>query len=225
MNVAERIDAVRARIADAAARAGRDPNEVTLVAVTKTVEPERVREAIAAGVADLGENRAQEWRAKSEALSDLAVRWHFIGALQRNKVRDVAGRVALIHGVESASLARDVGARASAAPQDVLLEVNTSGEPGKHGVALAQADEAARAIAQTPGVRLRGYMTIAAPGDSEAARRSFGALRALRDRLAPELAGAVELSMGMSDDFEAAVAEGATIVRIGTAIFGERPAR
>jgi pyridoxal phosphate enzyme (YggS family) len=225
--VARRLAEVRARIAEAARRAGRDEAEVRLVVVTKDVPPERVREALAEGACDLGENRAQEMLAKMAALADAAPapRWHFIGVLQRNKVRLVVGRAALIHSVDSVALGRAVAARARAAGavQEALLEVNVAGEPTKHGVAPAEVGEAARALAAEPGIALRGLMTIAPADDPAAARGAFRTLRSLRDELAAELPGLVELSMGMSADFEAAIEEGATIVRVGTAIFGPRP--
>ncbi|MFN2615274.1 MAG: YggS family pyridoxal phosphate-dependent enzyme [Actinomycetota bacterium] len=220
MTIADRVEDVRARIADAAARAGRDASEVTLVAVTKTVDVERMREAVAAGIADLGENRAQELEAKIRDVS--GARWHFIGTLQRNKVRAIAGRVALIHSVDSVPLA-DAIARAAGSAQDVLIEVNTSGERSKHGVHPDVVDELVDAVARDPRLDLKGFMTIAQAGDERAVRASFTRLREVRDRVAADHPAARDLSMGMSGDFELAVEEGATIVRVGTAIFGERP--
>lgn len=226
--IAEALRVVRDRIAVAAASAGRDPAEVALVAVAKGVTPARVAEAMANGAHEIGENRVQELLEKQEALgyggggpAD-AARWHLVGALQTNKARRVVGRVALIHSIDSERLARAVGARAEAAAhrQDVLLEVNASGEATKRGVAPGDVEAAAARLASVPGVRLRGLMTIAAPGSPGAARAAFRALRELRDRLVRRLPDARELSMGMSDDLEPAVEEGATIVRVGTAIFG-----
>jgi hypothetical protein len=225
--VADRLDAVRARIASAAARAGRDPAEVTLVAVTKGVEPDAIARAVGAGARDLGENRVQELLAKQEAVRGETIRWHMIGALQRNKAARVGGHVALVHSVDSDLLARAIADAASRAGrvQDVLVEVNTSGEATKHGVEPDRAAPLAAAVASMDGVRLRGFMTMAAAGDPGRARASFRALRAIRDRVARDVPGSNELSMGMSDDFEVAIEEGATIVRVGTAIFGPRAPR
>lgn len=222
--IAERLAAVRERIAHAAERAGRDPAEVLLVAVTKDVDPERILRAVAAGAADLGENRAQELVRKREALPDVPARWHFIGTLQRNKVRAVAGRVALIHSVDSVPLGESVARRAadSGSEQHVLVQVNVSGEGTKTGVDPAAAAEVVGALRAVPGLRVRGLTTIAPAEEPEAARASFRALRLLRDELAGRYAEVRELSMGMTSDFEAAVEEGATIVRVGTAIFGPR---
>lgn len=220
------LDAVRARIADAAAAAGRDASSITLVAVTKGFAWQEVRPVVeAGGLIDLGENRVQELRAKQQLAADEHLRWHLIGTLQRNKVKDVVGRVVLIHSIDTPELAATIGARAHAAgsTQDVLVEVNTSGEATKHGVAPGEAERLADLVARTDGLRLRGLMTIAAPGDGDAARRSFARLRALRDSIAAHDPQVTELSMGMSGDLEQAIAEGATIVRVGTAIFGERP--
>lgn len=227
--IAERLAEVRARIAGAAIGSGRDPAAVRLVVVTKEVPPERIREAIDAGATDLGENRAQELAAKIEELSGVSSphRWHFIGTLQRNKVKLVAGRVALIHSVDSAELGRAIAERgaSSGTLQDVLVEVNVSGEASKHGVASEDAWGLVASLAGLPGIRVQGLMTLAPPpGAGIPSRAVFAGLRELRDRLRGELGGATldELSMGMTSDFEAAVEEGSTIVRVGTAIFGPR---
>lgn len=225
---ADRLAEVRARIDEAARRSGRDPSGVRLVVVTKDVSADRVREAVAAGATDLGENRAQELERKMDELAGIepAPRWHFIGTLQRNKVRQVAGRVAMIHSIDSAELGRAVAERAAAAgeTQDALLEVNVSGEVSKHGLAPAETWSVVASLAGVPGIRLRGLMTIAPAGVPSEARAAFRGLRELQDRLRSELGGGGlgELSMGMTGDFEAAVEEGATIVRIGTAVFGPR---
>jgi len=220
--IADAVADVRARIEAAAARAGRDPHDVSLIAATKGVAVERIREAVEAGIGDVGENKVQDLVAKRDALGGEAVRWHMIGTLQRNKVGRVVGNVALIHSVDTRELADAIGARASrhGARQDVLLEVNTGEEPTKHGVRTEEALDAAVAVAAIDGVRLRGFMTIAPLGDEGRARAAFATLRDLRDR--SKLPDAVELSMGMTDDFEVAIEEGSTIVRIGTAIFGPR---
>jgi pyridoxal phosphate enzyme (YggS family) len=209
MTLSERIASVQARVARAAA--GR---AVTLVAVTKTHPPERVREAHAAGLAIFGENYVQELAAKRAALADLAIAWHFIGHLQKNKAKDVAGQVALIHGVDSLALAQAIDRRAPR-PQDVLVEVNVAGEATKAGVAPAALPELLDGMRGLANVRCRGLMTIP----------PFGGDNRPHFRRLAELArahGLPELSMGMSDDFEVAIEEGATIVRVGTALFGAR---
>lgn len=222
--IAENLAAVRARIEESASRAGRDAREITLVAVTKEVDDETAKQAVASGLIDLGENRVQELRKKQKALAGLEVRWHMIGTLQRNKVSQVVGRVVLIHSVDSVSLAAAISQRAQAqgVRQDVLLEVNAGEETQKHGVAPSEAAEAARGLLDLRGLRLRGFMTVAPQGDIEAARHAFRTLRELRDTIKHSAPEAIELSMGMTEDFELAIAEGATIVRVGTAIFGAR---
>lgn len=216
---------IRARVDAACVRAGRAPSEVTIIAVSKTHPAAAVREALAAGATDFGENYAQELVEKRRELADLAgARWHFIGRLQRNKAKLVAGQVVLVHAVDSAELAQELGKRAGGVVQPVLLSINLAGEATKGGVPEAQAEVLARAVAATPGVRLDGLMTMPPPDeDPEASRPVFTALRALRDRLAVALGAPLPvLSMGMSGDFEVAIACGATHVRIGTAIFGAR---
>lgn len=216
MTEREAADAVRARIVEACVRCGRDPAQVTLVAATKTVAPERIA---ASGIVDVGENRVQELLAKQDALGRDGYRWHFIGRLQRNKVRKVVGRVTLIHGIDSPSLleAVDRAAHDLSVVQRVLVEVNLSGEATKGGCAPAGVAALVEAGLGMRHVSIRGLMTVPAPGDVAHARAAFRDLAALaREHDLPEL------SMGMSDDFEAAVEEGATIVRVGSAIFGER---
>jgi hypothetical protein len=228
MTVAERWREVTARVAAACARAGRAPAEVAIVAVSKTHPVEAIREALAAGAIDFGENYAQELAGKAAELAAgsgaPAVRWHFIGRLQRNKARLVAGKVALIHAVDSAELAAEIAHRAGAAVQPILLAVNLGGEASKGGVSPDDAPAVARAIAAVAGTSLDGLMTMPPPADDpEASRPHFLALRDLRDRLADQLGRPLPvLSMGMSHDFEVAIACGATHVRIGTAIFGTR---
>jgi len=211
VSIAANLAAVRARL----------PAAVTLVAVSKTQPPEAIREAYAAGQRDFGENYAQEWREKADALADLAgLRWHFIGALQSNKVRVLAGRVAYVHTVDRDSLARELSRRfaAAGAVTRVFLEVNVAGEAAKAGCTPEETPRLAEAVRTLPALELAGLMCIPpAEGDP---RPHFRALRALRDRL-----GLAELSMGMSGDWPVAVEEGATFVRIGTAIFGARPPR
>ena len=223
-DVAGRWRAVRDRVDAACARAGRDPSSVTVVAVSKRHPAEAVLAAAAAGITDVGENYVQELVAKRAAVA-APVRWHFIGRLQRNKARQVAGAVALIHAVDSPELAAEL-ARHAAAVQPVLIAVNVAGEDSKGGVGPDQAAALLEAIDRLPALRCDGLMTMPPPvDDPDDARPHFAALRALRDRLAGPDRPLPVLSMGMSDDFEAAIAEGATHVRIGTAIFGERPAR
>ncbi|MEZ4360652.1 MAG: YggS family pyridoxal phosphate-dependent enzyme [Kofleriaceae bacterium] len=226
--LAARWAAVRARVRAAAERAGRDPDDVILIAVSKNHPVEAVAEAVAAGARDLGENYVQELVSKRAATAGLAPapRWHFIGRLQRNKARLIAGQVELVHAVDSLALARELGKRATA-PQPVLLAVNVAGEETKAGLSVAEALAQARELYAVPGLRWRGLMTMPPPAeDPEASRPSFAALAALRRRLEDHLGEALPvLSMGMSDDFEVAISEGATHVRIGTAIFGARAAR
>jgi pyridoxal phosphate enzyme (YggS family) len=197
------------------------PPGVTLVAVSKTQPPEAIREAYAAGQRDFGENYAQEWRAKAEALADLPdLVWHFVGGLQTNKARLLAGRVAWVHAVDRIELARELSRRCAAAGAtlQVLIEVDLGGEVQKSGCAPAEAPALVEAVRALPALSLEGLMCIPPPGQDP--RPHFRTLRALRDRL-----GLRELSMGMSGDWQAAVEEGATLVRIGTAIFGARPPR
>jgi pyridoxal phosphate enzyme (YggS family) len=224
-SIAERWQAVRARVDAACERAGRAPTDVTIIAVSKTHPAAAVREAAAAGATDFGENYVQELVAKRDELGELAVRWHYIGRLQRNKAKFVAGKVALIHAVDTIELAAELGKRATAL-QPVLLAVNAAGEASKGGTTMEEAAALARSIGSTPNLRLDGLMTMPPPSDDpEASRPYFETMRALRDRLADDFGIALPvLSMGMSGDFEVAVACGATHVRIGTAIFGSRDA-
>jgi pyridoxal phosphate enzyme (YggS family) len=227
--IAARWREVRGRVDQACVAAGRAPDEVTVIAVSKRHPAAAIRAAVAAGARDLGENYVQELidkRAELDGdLTAAGARWHFIGHLQRNKARMIAGQVALVHAVDSVALAIELGKRVAAgAVQPIALAVNVGGEATKHGCGLAEAPGLARELLGVPGVRLDGLMTMPPPADDpEASRPCFEALRALRDRLAAELGVALPvLSMGMSDDFEVAIGCGATHVRIGTAIFGER---
>lgn len=222
--IAARWAEVRARVEAACVRAGRAPSEVTLIAVSKTHPASAVREAALAGATDFGENYAQELADKQRELAGLAVRWHYIGRLQRNKAKLVAGKVALVHAVDTVELAAELAKRAGGVLQPVLISVNVAGEDTKGGVAPEAALALAREIAAVPGIRLDGLMTMPPPADDpEASRPAFLALRALRDQLAAALGQPLPvLSMGMSGDFEVAIACGATCVRVGTAIFGSR---
>jgi pyridoxal phosphate enzyme (YggS family) len=204
-----------------AALAARLPPGVTLIAVSKTQPAQAIREAYAAGQRHFGENYAQEWREKAEALADLPdLTWHFIGSLQTNKVKYLAGRVGWVHTVDRPELARELSRRCAAAGASVkvLLEVNLGGEAQKGGCAPADAPALAALVRALPALDLRGLTCIPPPEDDP--RPHFKALRALRDQL-----GLQDLSMGMSADWPAAVEEGATFIRVGTAIFGERPPR
>jgi pyridoxal phosphate enzyme (YggS family) len=195
------------------------PPGVTLVAISKTHPPEAVREAYAAGQRHFGENYAQEWREKADALQDLPdLVWHFVGRLQTNKVKYLAGRVAYVHTVDREDLAREISRRFTArgAVARIFLEVNVGREPQKSGCLPEEVEPLAAAARALPAIEVAGLMCIPPPEDDP--RVHFRALRALRDRLRLR-----ELSMGMSADWRAAIEEGATFVRIGTAIFGERP--
>ena len=223
MEIDANIARVRARIAEAALRGGRRPESVQLVAVTKTVGPERIREAVACGLRVFGENRVQEARAKVSEVP--GVSWHLIGSLQRNKVKEALRLFEVIHSVDSVGLAEELSRRSmerGTRRAEVLLQVNISQEPQKHGVAPEEAERVVGAVLELQGLRLRGLMGMAPLVETpEAARPSFRRLRELRDRLGeafPE-AGVCELSMGMTDDFEVAIEEGATIVRVGRALF------
>jgi PLP dependent protein len=221
--VRDRWLAVRARVDAACERAGRAPSDVTIVAVSKTHPAEAIRQAAAAGATDFGENYAQELAAKIPQCP--GVRWHFIGRLQRNKVKLIAGHVTLIHAVDSVELATELAKR-SPSVQSILLAINAAGEQSKGGVAPDAALTLARAIAEVPHVRLAGLMTMPPPSeDPESSRPFFEVVSTLRDRVSDALGLPLPvLSMGMSDDFEIAIACGATHVRVGTAIFGPRPA-
>jgi pyridoxal phosphate enzyme (YggS family) len=227
--VAASLEGVRDRIRRAAARAGRDPADVTLVAVSKAHPVPLIREAIAAGQRNFGENRVQEAVAKYKELGT-QVRWHFVGRLQRNKVRHLVGWVALIHSLDRPELAEEIGHRASAAgvSQEVLAEVNVSGEQGRGGVMPEELAPLLESAASVPGVRITGLMAMApVVATPESARPYFRQMARLRDEAAtrfPEL-DIQHLSMGMSQDYEVAVEEGATLVRVGEAIFGRRSGR
>ena len=194
------------------------------MAVSKTFSADTVREAVAAGVTDFGENRAQELLSKAEEVGEGA-RWHFVGHLQSNKVRAVVGVADLVHSVDRIALAEalDRRARSLGITQDVLVQVNVAGDPTKHGAPPDQALELARAAARLDHLRVRGLMTIPPyPEDPERSRRPYATLARLGDALAAELGRPVELSMGMTRDFEIAIEEGATFVRVGQALFGAR---
>lgn len=221
--VAARFEAVRRHVADAADLAGRDPSDVTVVAVTKTVGIEDIRSAYEVGICDFGENRVQEFLGKYGLFPQ--ARWHFIGTLQTNKVKDVVGRAHLIHSVDSLRLLAEISRRACEAEvvQDVLLQVNVSGEQSKHGFEPDELRDALVEASRMSGLRVRGLMTMAPFSRPEDVRWVFRDLKELRDSLREMPLNGVELdelSMGMSNDYRIAVEEGATIVRVGRAIFG-----
>ena len=225
--IAAKLQHVRARIATACQQAGRDVQDVTLLAVSKTFGPDAVRAAAAAGQRDFGENYLQEGVDKIAALADLRgqLRWHCIGPIQSNKTRLVAEQFDWAHGVDRLKTAERLSAQRPPGlpPLNLCLQVNIDGGPTKSGVAPAEALALALAVAALPGLRLRGLMTIPDPApDFEAARAVHASARALFYQLNAAGLGLDTLSMGMSDDLEAAIAEGATWVRIGTALFGAR---
>lgn len=224
--IAARLQAVKERIARAGRAAGRLPQDVTLVAVSKTFPPAAIAEAHAAGQRDFGENYVQEGLEKVKALSGLELTWHYVGPIQSNKTRPIAENFSWVHGVDREKIAvRLSEARpAHLPPLQICIQVNVSGEQSKSGVQPEQALELAKAISVLPRLQLRGLMAIPEPTADEALRHDrFRALRELRDEIVRAGVALDTLSMGMSDDMEAAIAEGATLVRIGTAIFGERP--
>ena len=229
MSIRVNLESVRERIEHAAERAGRDPGEITIVAVTKTHGPEVVEEAIRAGIEDVGENRIQEFLRKADAV-DLPCRWHLIGHLQTNKVNKAVGRFTLIHSVDSMRLAEKLSGASDkqGITTDILCEVNASNEESKYGFRPEETPEACVKIAALPGLRLRGLMTVGPwVSDQSIVIKAFVTLRHLKERIERESDGALtslHLSMGMTDDFEVAIAEGATIIRLGRVLFGEREA-
>ncbi len=221
--IAERYRSIRKRVADAADCVDRHPGDVTIVAVSKTVGPEEIRQAIAAGATDFGENRAQEFATKAAMFPD--VHWHFIGTLQSNKVGTVVGRAYLIHSVDSLKLLHAIDRKAASlgVVQPVLLEVNVSGEESKHGLTPHRVEDVLREAGSMHNVEVRGLMTMAPFMRPESVRPVFRGLAELFARCEGMRFNNVdltELSMGMTNDFEVAVEEGATIVRVGRAIFG-----
>jgi len=215
--IAERIALVRERVARAAERAGRSPADVTIVAVSKSFPAQAIEEAAAAGIAHIGENRVQEAIAKIPSLRHLTVTWHMLGHLQTNKAKTALELFDIIQSMDSLRLAQALSRRAER-PIPVLLEVNVAGEASKFGLSPPEVLQAAETVGRLPHLNVCGLMTIAPlVSDPEEVRPVFRELRRLRDAL-----GLAELSMGMTDDFEVAIEEGATMVRIGRAIFSER---
>jgi len=240
-SIADRLSVVRGRISAAARAAGRDPGDVRLLVATKTQTPDAVLDALAAGVDLIGENRVQELVAKAPAVADRvadgALQVHMIGHLQRNKINQVLATATCLETLDSLDLARAISdrcvrdGRTGDRALEVMVQVNVTGEESKSGVGPDGAATLATAVAALPGLRLTGFMTIGARLDGsgeEPVRAGFATLRAIRDEVrasgAPGTGSANELSMGMTGDLELAIAEGATIVRVGTAVFGPRPA-
>jgi len=227
-DIAANLNAVRVRIGAAARRAGRDPGEITLIAVSKTFGVDHVRAAVAAGQRDFGENKVQEALQKIAQTADMSIRWHLIGHLQSNKAKKAAQPFACIHSIDSVDLLQRIDAAAAdaGATPDVLVQVDLAGEATKFGAPAAEAKRVVDAALACRAARLAGLMVLPPwSEDQEAARPWFVRLRELRDEW---IAAGVprdalrHLSMGMSHDFEAAIEEGATMVRVGTAIFGRR---
>ncbi|WP_343582611.1 YggS family pyridoxal phosphate-dependent enzyme [Pseudomonas sp.] len=220
--LADNLSAISARITSAAQAAGRDPASVQLLAVSKTKPASAIREIHAAGVRDVGENYLQEALTKQQALSDLPLIWHFIGPIQSNKTKAIAEHFDWVHSVDRLKIAQRLSEQrpAGLAPLNICLQVNVSGEDSKSGCAPADLPALAKAVAALPNLCLRGLMAIPEPTDDRAAQEAaFATLRQLQEGLG---LGLETLSMGMSHDLEAAIAQGATWVRIGTALFGAR---
>ncbi len=224
--VGQRLAQVRERLTASARRCERDPASITLIAVSKTRPAEEVRAAFEAGQHAFGENYLQEALPKMEALADLPLEWHYIGRIQSNKTRDIAARFHWVHALASLKHARRLSQQrpGELPPLNLCIQVNISGEASKGGVSPDQAGELAAEVARLPNLRLRGLMTMPPAGSSKGEQhRIFAALRQLKEQINTELGLALDsLSMGMSGDMETAICEGATMVRIGTAIFGPR---
>lgn len=226
MGILENIREVQAKISVSAKKVGRNPEEITLVAVSKTKPVELIKEAVKCGMTQLGENRVQEVLEKYEYVD--GAQWHLIGHLQKNKVKYIVDKAVLIHSVDSVELAREIDKHAKKVGkiQDILIQVNISGEESKSGVEPENAEEICRQVAQLDNVKIKGFMTMAPrEADENELHRIFGGLKALMEEIKEkniENVDLKELSMGMSGDYEIAVMEGATIVRVGTGIFGAR---
>lgn len=226
--ITEQVKSLRIRISRACEKAGRNPQEVTLVAVSKTFGAASIRDAFAAGVTDFGENYVAEYKRKRAELSDLPLRWHFIGHLQTNKAKDVATGTTLLQSLDSVRLAEALSNRlkTSGIRLNALVEVNTTGESSKFGVEPRKLSHLLSEVTAMSELRIVGLMTIGRfLPDPEESRAAFAALRQLRDENRSDALPLPHLSMGMSNDFEVAIEEGATIIRVGTAIFGKRTAQ
>ena len=227
MSISNNLKHIQEEIRIAACQAGRDPSEITLVAVSKTYDPEAINEAISAGAADIGENKVQEILDKYEKV--LPVRWHMIGHLQTNKVKYILDKVSMIHSVDSLKLAKEISRRCLAAEKqmDILIQINGGMESNKYGIPSEEASELVQKIREEcPGVRIRGFMCVVPYlEDPEEVRPFFRLAREVFDRCreaVEDMEGFDCLSMGMSHDFHVAIQEGATHVRVGTSIFGAR---
>ncbi|WP_076790488.1 YggS family pyridoxal phosphate-dependent enzyme [Chlorobium sp. KB01] len=227
-SIAANLESIREQIKAACIKAGRQPDSVRLIAVSKTKPAAQVKEALDAGQLEFGESYVQEFLEKSRdpILEKSPIVWHFIGHLQSNKVRSIIDKVTLVHGIDKRSTAEELSKRAQQhnLQIDYLLEVNTSGESSKYGMPPDELLSTAESLFKLPNITLRGLMTIASP-EIESARREFRTLRLLLEslkKIAPHPQKLTELSMGMSGDFEAAIHEGATMIRVGSSIFGWR---
>ncbi len=223
--IAENIKTIQQKIKETCEEVKRDPNEVKVVAVTKTFSSQKIIEAYSAGITDFAENYAQEFVEKHKELAQIPIRWHFIGHLQTNKIKYIAGKVELIHSVDSIKLAKEISdfCGKKNITQDVLIEINTSGENKKFGFRPEDVYKAVSEILKLKNINMIGLMTIGKfSEDPEESRSEFKLLRELRDELKQKGFDLNHLSMGMSNDFQVAIQEGATILRIGSAIFGAR---
>ncbi len=225
-NISKTLSELRTNIEAAATRHGRPANAVTLLAVSKRQSTDAMRDACAAGQRDFGENYVQEALDKREALADLGLVWHFIGPIQSNKTRDIANAFDWVHSVDRAKIAERLSAQRGAAltPLNICVQVNLSNEDSKSGVPLTEVESLCALVASLPNLTLRGLMAIPAPLDSIAEQRAcYAPLRQEFERLRQAMPTLDTLSIGMSGDYDAAIAEGSTLVRIGTALFGARP--
>lgn len=224
---AQRVDAVRQAIAQACGAGGRATNEVTLIAVSKTRSADEIRNLAGFGLQHFAENYLQEARSKQQALADVPLVWHFIGPIQSNKTRDLAAHFDWVHSVDRLKVARRLAEQrpAQLPPLNVCLQVNIDDEASKSGASLAEIPALATAVAALPRLRLRGLMAIPDPQQADRGAAAFQRLAMTLQQLAPTIPGLDTLSMGMSDDFDLAIAAGATHIRVGTALFGPRPAK
>jgi len=227
MSIYSNLEIVKSKLAVSAEKSGRKPEDITLIGVSKRINNELIIEGLQSGLINLGENYAQEFRDKYEILntSHSKIIWHFIGHLQKNKIKYVIGKTSLFHSLNSISLAEEIDKRAKqlGISVNMLIEINTSGEESKTGITFEQSDALLKQSKQLKNININGFMTMAPYfEDPEDARPYFRKLKKYRDNISSKYPGANELSMGMSGDFEVAVEEGSTLVRVGTAIFGPR---
>lgn len=223
--IAENVENIRKRIASACIRANSRPDDVTMIAVGKTFSSNEIAQAVAAGALDIGENYVQELREKHEQLHERGIRWHFIGHLQSNKVKYIAPWITCIHSVDSLSLAGEISRQGVLVNRtlDILVEVKTSPEETKFGIDPAEVPEFVQKLTRLQNIRVNGLMTIGPyVSESEASRPAFRLMKELKQTIAQHGIELRHLSMGMTNDFEVAIEEGATMVRVGTAIFGKR---